>query len=63
MIDLFGGHPDTTPLTDAGDVSFLDTTLRDGEQAPGISLTPDETAHIARALDGAGIDVIEAGSS
>ncbi|WP_302082504.1 (R)-citramalate synthase [Salinibaculum rarum] len=63
MIDLFGGHPETTPLSDAGDVQFLDTTLRDGEQAPGISLTPDEKARIARGLDDAAIDVIEAGSA
>ena len=63
MIDLFGGHPDTTPLSDASDVQFLDTTLRDGEQAPGVSLTPDEKARIARALDDAAIDVIEAGSA
>ncbi|MEF8820755.1 MAG: (R)-citramalate synthase [Halovenus sp.] len=63
MIDLFGGHPDTTSLDDTDDVQLLDTTLRDGEQAPGISLTPDEKAHIARKLDGAGIDVIEAGSA
>ncbi len=63
MIDLFGGHPDTTALSDAEDVQFLDTTLRDGEQAPGISLTPDEKARIARKLDDAAIDVIEAGSA
>jgi D-citramalate synthase len=63
VIDLFGGHPDTTSLDDIDDVQLLDTTLRDGEQAPGISLTPDEKAHIARKLDGAGIDVIEAGSA
>ena len=63
MIDLFGGHPDTTPLSDASDVQFLDTTLRDGEQAPGVSLTPDEKARIARGLDDAAIDVIEAGSA
>ena len=63
MIDLFGGHPETNSLDDAGDVQFLDTTLRDGEQAPGVSLTPEEKAHIARKLDGAGIDVIEAGSA
>jgi D-citramalate synthase len=37
--------------------------LRDGEQAPGISLTPDEKAEIARQLDRAGIDFIEAGSA
>ena len=63
MIDLFGGHPDTTSLTDVSDVQFLDTTLRDGEQAPGVSLTPEEKARIARALDDAAIDVIEAGSA
>ena len=63
MIDLFGGHPETDSLDELGDVQFLDTTLRDGEQAPGISLTPEEKAHIARKLDGADIDVIEAGSA
>ena len=63
MIDLFGGHPETNSLSDASDVQFLDTTLRDGEQAPGISLTPDEKARIARKLDDAAIDVIEAGSA
>jgi len=59
---LFGGHPRTSPLSDA-DVQLLDTTLRDGEQAPGISLTPEEKERIARALDRAGLDVIEAGSA
>jgi D-citramalate synthase len=63
VIDLFGGHPETTPLSDVDDVQFLDTTLRDGEQAPGVSLTPDEKARIARSLDAAEIDVIEAGSA
>ncbi|MEF8839581.1 MAG: (R)-citramalate synthase [Haloarculaceae archaeon] len=63
MIDLFGGHPDTTALTDVSEVQFLDTTLRDGEQAPGVSLTPEEKARIARALDDAAVDVIEAGSA
>jgi len=45
------------------DVQLLDTTLRDGEQAPGVSLTPTEKARIAQSLDAAGIDVIEAGSA
>ncbi|QSG13662.1 (R)-citramalate synthase [Halapricum desulfuricans] len=45
------------------DVQLLDTTLRDGEQAPGVSLTPEEKARIAQSLDAAGIDVIEAGSA
>ncbi len=42
---------------------FLDTTLRDGEQTPGVSLTPEEKVWIARNLDSLGIDVIEAGSA
>jgi D-citramalate synthase len=46
-----------------GDVQLLDTTLRDGEQAPGVSLTPAEKADIARELDRAGVSVIEAGSA
>ena len=40
---------------------FFDTTLRDGEQTPGISFTSAEKISIARALDELGIDVIEAG--
>ena len=40
---------------------FFDTTLRDGEQTPGISFTLDEKVAIANALDELGIDVIEAG--
>jgi D-citramalate synthase len=59
---LFGDHPATAPLEDR-DVQFLDTTLRDGEQAPGISLTPAEKAEIAMALDEANVAVIEAGSA
>lgn len=44
-------------------VLVLDTTLRDGEQTPGVSLTPDRKLEIARALDEIGVDVIEAGSA
>ncbi|QZA87485.1 2-isopropylmalate synthase [Salinarchaeum sp. IM2453] len=43
--------------------NVLDTTLRDGEQAPGVSLSPDEKAEIARKLDETGVDIIEAGSA
>ena len=42
-------------------VRILDTTLRDGEQTPGVSLVPEEKLKIARALDRLGVDVIEAG--
>ena len=66
MVDLFGGNP-TTPLASVLDsddtVQLLDTTLRDGEQAPGISLSPEEKADIARALDRANVPFIEAGSA
>ncbi|MGB9902332.1 2-isopropylmalate synthase [Methanothrix sp.] len=39
----------------------FDTTLRDGEQTPGVSLTPEEKLIIARQLDKLGVNVIEAG--
>jgi 2-isopropylmalate synthase len=42
-------------------ITILDTTLRDGEQSPGIALAPGEKVEIARALDALGVDVIEAG--
>jgi 2-isopropylmalate synthase len=42
-------------------VRIFDTTLRDGEQAPGFSLRPDEKLQLARQLDRLGVDVIEAG--
>ena len=42
---------------------MLDTTLRDGEQTPGVSLSLDKKLAIARGLDAIGIDVIEAGSA
>ncbi len=44
-------------------VKIFDTTLRDGEQTPGVSLTPDEKLRIALKLDEMGVDVIEAGSA
>ncbi len=42
-------------------VKIFDTTLRDGEQTPGVSLTPDEKVEIAINLNNIGVDVIEAG--
>jgi 2-isopropylmalate synthase len=42
-------------------VRIFDTTLRDGEQTPGVSLSPDEKLTIAKTLDELGVDAIEAG--
>ncbi len=42
-------------------VFFYDTTLRDGEQTPGVALLPEEKLEIARQLDLLGVDSIEAG--
>ena len=42
-------------------VTIFDTTLRDGEQAPGFSLRTDEKVELARQLDVLGVDLIEAG--
>ncbi len=42
-------------------VRIFDTTLRDGEQSPGASLTSSEKLEIARSLARLGVDVIEAG--
>ncbi len=42
-------------------IKIFDTTLRDGEQTPGVSLTPEEKLEVARLLDKLGVDTIEAG--
>lgn len=42
-------------------VQLLDSTLREGEQTPGVSFTLEQKVEIARALDDFGIDFIEAG--
>jgi 2-isopropylmalate synthase len=43
-------------------IRIFDTTLRDGEQTPGVSLTIEDKIEIARQLSMLGVDVIEAGS-
>ena len=42
-------------------VRIFDTTLRDGEQSPGVSLAPEQKLTIAKKLDELGVDAIEAG--
>ena len=42
-------------------ISIFDTTLRDGEQSPGYSMTIQEKLRVARQLETLGVDVIEAG--
>ena len=42
-------------------VRIFDTTLRDGEQTPGVSLSPEKKLNIAKKLDELGIDAIETG--
>jgi 2-isopropylmalate synthase len=48
-------------VADRRRITIFDTTLRDGEQSPGIALSPDEKVEIAVALERLGVDVIEAG--
>ncbi len=42
-------------------IKIFDTTLRDGEQSPGCSMTVEQKIEIAKMLDEMGVDVIEAG--
>jgi D-citramalate synthase len=44
-------------------IKVFDTTLRDGEQTPGVSLTVEQKLMIATALDKLGVDIIEAGTA
>lgn len=48
------------PMT-SDHVVFFDTTLRDGEQSPGCSMTTQEKLTMAHALEDLGVDIIEAG--
>src|SRR5205085_11662808 len=52
---------DMTKPKDPNRVLIFDTTLRDGEQSPGISLNTQEKLEIAHQLARLGVDVIEAG--
>ena len=50
-----------TDTSDQDRVVIFDTTLRDGEQSPGATMTHDEKIEIAALLDEMGVDIIEAG--
>jgi len=49
------------PTVDPNRVLIFDTTLRDGEQSPGCSMTQPEKVRVAKALAELGVDIIEAG--
>lgn len=51
----------TTPKPSKRRICIFDTTLRDGEQAPGASIPPEQKIVIARQLARLGVDVIEPG--
>ena len=50
-----------TVSTPRARVLIFDTTLRDGEQSPGATMTFEEKLEVAEMLDGMGVDIIEAG--
>src|SRR5919204_928921 len=51
----------TSAKSDKDRVVIFDTTLRDGEQCPGATMTHDEKLEVAELLDTMGVDIIEAG--
>ncbi len=53
--------PTDTQRSDKDRVVIFDTTLRDGEQCPGATMTHDEKLEVAELLDEMGVDIIEAG--
>jgi len=50
-----------TETTNSDRIVIFDTTLRDGEQSPGASMTLEEKIQVAELLDEMGVDIIEAG--
>jgi len=56
-----GRKPRAGEFMTSNHVVFFDTTLRDGEQSPGCSMTTQEKLTMAHALEDLGVDIIEAG--
>src|SRR5271167_2686467 len=52
---------DAAAVGDKQRIIIFDTTMRDGEQAPGASMALDEKLELAKILEEMGVDVIEAG--
>ena len=48
-------------MSEKNKVFIFDTTMRDGEQSPGASMSLEEKIQISRVFDEMGIDIIEAG--
>jgi len=51
----------TSPKSEKDRVLIFDTSLRDGEQCPGATMTHEEKIEVAEILDNMGVDIIEAG--
>ena len=49
-------------MSDKNRIIIFDTTMRDGEQSPGASMSLEEKLQISRVFDELGVDIIEAGS-
>ncbi len=54
-------RPGAPTFANTDQVLIFDTTLRDGEQSPGASMTHEEKLEVAELLDMMGVDIIEAG--
>ncbi len=65
MTDITNSENASAPVTAAANenerVYIFDTTLRDGEQCPGATMTLEEKLEVAALLDEMGVDIIEAG--
>src|SRR5271154_2882057 len=54
-------QPDTSAESEKSRVIIFDTTMRDGEQSPGASMSLEEKVELAKILEEMRVDVIEAG--
>ena len=61
MTEPTHSHGASTPASSKERVLIFDTTLRDGEQCPGATMTFEEKLEVAEMLDTMGVDIIEAG--